>query len=226
MNIINYINALTLKKDEFDKVVTEVIKGPEYKRLHGEYVNFIDRIRNMIMDLIKDWLERLFNMEEKLGAPVFGISNGIVIIGLILLVFLVIILILSMKKIVGKNKKIRTIFGEKISSTTTAEGLRYKAGEYKNQGNYRDSIRVSFISLLLKMNEKNLLFLDKTKTNEEITRILKNRNFKYIGLFQSLTFIFNEAWFGHKSIKEDEFSMWEGKMDELWNGVLNIEDKG
>lgn len=226
MNIVYYINTSTLKKDEFDKVVAEVLKRPEYKRLHGDYVNFIDRIRNIIMDWIKAWLERLFSMEDKLGAPAFGISNGIVIIGLILLVFLVIILFFSMKKIVGKNQKVRTIFGEEISATTTAEGLRNKASEYKSQGDYREAIRIGFISLLLKMNEKNLLYLDETKTNEEMTKILKNNDFKYIRLFQSITYLFNEAWFGHKSIQEDEFSLWEGKMDELWNGVLSIENKG
>ncbi len=226
MNFNYYVNAATLKKEEFDRVVSKILNKAEYRYLQKDYVDIVERIRNTIREWLEALLEKLFNMENKLNTSSFGISNGIVIIGLILLVIFVIILFLSMKKAVGKNKKIKTIFGEEISSTTTAEGLRNKSREFKNHGDYREAIRIGFISILLKMNENNILYLDETKTNEEMAKILKNSNFKYTGLFQGLTYLFNEAWFGHKEIHEYEFSLWEGKMDELWNGVLSIENKG
>lgn len=225
MNFIYYINAM-IRKDEFDRIVNQVLKKPEYRRLRGDYIDIVDRIRSIITKWVEAWLEKLFDAGDKLGTSAFGISNVIVIIGSILLVIFVIILFLSIRKILGKNKKVKTIYGEEINSTTTAEGLRIKAGEYKKHGDYREAIRIGFISLLLKMSEKSLLYLDETRTNSEITEILKNIGFKYTGLFQSLTYLFNEVWFGHKKIYEDEYILWEKKMDELWNGVLCIENKG
>lgn len=226
MNFIYNLNAVALEKEEFDRVVSQVLKKPEYRHLNHNYLDIAEKIRNMIKEWIEAWLEKLFNAGEKLNTSAFGISNGIVIIGAILLVIFVIMLFLSMRKIVGKNKKVKTIYGEEINSTTTAEGLRDKAREYENHGNYREAIRISFISLLLKMSEKNLLYLDETKTNSEMTEALRNNGFAYIGLFQSLTYLFNEVWFGHKRIYEDDYSLWERNMDELWNGVLCIENKG
>lgn len=226
MNFISNLNAMALNKEEFDKAVSQVLNKAEYRRLNRDYIDITDRIRNMIKEWIEVWLEKFFNVGDKLGTSAFGISNGIVIVGAIVLVILVIALFLSMRKIVGKNKKVKTIYGEEINSTTTAEGLRDKAREYKNHGNYREAIRISFISLLLKMSEKNLLYLDETKTNGEMVSMLENNGFAYSGLFKNLTYLFNEVWFGHKKIYEDEYSIWEMKMEELWNGVLCIEKKG
>lgn len=226
MNFIYYLNTIGLKKEEFDKAVSQVLNKSEYRSLRYDYVDIAGRIRNTLMEWIKRWLEGLFNAGDKLDTSTLGISNGIVIVGSIFLVFLVIILFFSMKKIVGKNKKVKIIYGEEIGNTTTAEGLRNKAAEYKEHGNYREAIRVSFISLLLKMSEKNLLFLDETKTNSEMIQILTNNDFEYIELFENLTYLFNKAWFGHKKIHEDEYGLWEKNMDELWNGVLVNENKG
>lgn len=225
MNFIYYLNGTTLIKEDFDRVVGEILNKAEYRRLQNDYADIIERIRNTIMEWIEVILEKFFSMEGKLGTSAFGISNGIVIICLMLLVILVIVLFLSMKRVVGQNRTVRTIYGEKISSSTTAEGLRNKAIEYRKHGYYREAIRVGFISLLLKMDEKNLLYLDPAKTNEEMVAILRNSNFKYVDIFQSLTYLFNEAWFGRKKIHEEEFSLWEKKLDELWNGVLGIESK-
>lgn len=225
MKFIYYINANLLEKEEFDRVVGQVLKKAEYRRLQKDYIDIIEKVRNTIMEWLEVILEKLFSMEAKLGTSAFGISNGIVIICLILLVILVIVFFLSMKKVIGKSKTVKTIYGEKISSSTKSEDLRNKAIEYREHGDYREAIRVGFISLLLKMNEKNLLYLDPTKTNEEMANILRNKNFIYVDIFQSLIYLFNEAWFGHKKIHEEEFYLWEEKLDELWNGVLNIEAK-
>ncbi len=225
MNFIYSLNAVILKKEEFDKIVNQILQKPEYRRLSTDYMDITERIRNMILGWIEAWIEKLFNAGDKLNTPAIGISNTIVTVGAVLLVIFIILLFLSMRKIVGKNKKIKTIYGEEINSATTAEGLRDKAKGCKNNGNYREAIRIGFISLLLKMNEKNLLYLDETKTNSEMLEILKKNGFEYIKLFQSLTYLFNEVWFGHKTIHEDEYSLWEMKMDELWNGVLSVENK-
>lgn len=225
MNFIYNLNAVVLKKEEFNEAVRQVLKRPEYRYLNRNYIDMAERIRNIITERIKAWLEKFFNAGDKLNSSAFGISNGIVIIGAILLIMLVIIFFLSMKKIVGKNKKVKKIYGEEINTATTAEGLRDKARGYRNHENYREAIRIGFISLLLKMSEKDLLYLDETKTNSEMTEILKNNGFEYTGLFQNITHLFNEVWFGHKRVHEDEYNLWERKMDELWSGVLCIENK-
>ncbi|TAH63281.1 MAG: hypothetical protein EWM50_03215 [Gottschalkiaceae bacterium] len=62
-------------------------------------------------------------------------------------------------------------------------------------------------------------------TNSEMIQVLKAKGFKQIGLFQKLTYLFNEVWFGHKNIHEKEYDLWERNMEELWNGVLCIENK-
>lgn len=225
MNFIYSLSATIIQRGEFDKAVKQVLKKPVYRHLDKNYVDITERIRNIITDWLNKWMEKIFNASQNMESYSFGLSNGIVIIGTIILIILIIMLIMSMRKIIYKNKNVKKIYGEKINNTTTAEGLREKSREFKEGGDYREAVRLEFISLLVKMNEKNLLYIDEAMTNSEMIQVLKAKGFKQIGLFQKLTHLFNEVWFGHKNIHEKEYDLWERNMEELWNGVLCIENK-
>lgn len=224
MNFIYSLSAIIVQRKDFDNAIKQVLKKPVYRYLNKSYIDITERIRNIIIDWVNKWIEKAFDASQNLGAFSFGLSNGIVIIGTIILVILVVMLFLSMRKILNKNKKIKEIYGEKISNTT-AEDLKEKSRKLKADGNYREAIRVGFISLLVKMNEKNILYLDEAKTNNEMIQTLKTEGFKYVELFQKITYLFNEVWFGHKIIRENEYNLWERNIEELWNEVLCIEIK-
>ena len=75
------------------------------------------------------------------------------------------------------------------------------------------------------MNEANLLYLDEAKTNSELTTALRKNEFANIDLFEKVTKLFNEVWYGHRVINDEIYESWDNMIQVLENGVYGSENK-
>lgn len=210
-------------REEFDAVVEKILGKFEYRHLRNGYKDLIDRIRTSIEDWLRKWLEGKTIKFNEAGDTPFYLSNGVLIFAIVLIVLIILLLFLLLHRMLGKNAKVKRIYGEIIDEKTTTEQLLDKSNKCKEKGDYREAIRYGFIAVLVKLNEKNLLYLDEAMTNSEMINLLRKNDFEYSEAFEGLVSIFNQVWYGHKAVNEDKYSSWEGLIDILLKGVMSIE---
>jgi hypothetical protein len=73
------------------------------------------------------------------------------------------------------------------------------------------------------MHNRNLLYLDETKTNEEIYSNLKKLNFKGLKVMKLTMDLFNSSWYGHKAFNRESYTGWTEELSLLWNEVVEYE---
>jgi len=211
-------------KEKFDTIVEEILGRLEYRHLKNDYLDLIERFKQTIEKWISKWLEgKTFNYND-IGDASKYLSNVVIIITIVLIVLLILFGILFLNKILGKNAKVKRIYGELIDEKTTTELLLNKSLKCKENGDYREAIRYGFIAVLVKFNESNILHLDEAMTNGEMINILRKSNFTHLETFEEIVSVFNQVWYGHKDIDEEKYSSWENMTHKLLKGVMSIEE--
>lgn len=211
-------NTLLPSKETFYKVVDKIIDSSKYMHLKEK-----ENILQKILEKLGKFLDRIFETGQ--GPPritTYTTQNlffVFVIIGIIALLYY----LLGTKKITVGKKKV--IYGETIDENTTYESLYQRALESEKKENYKDAIRLQFISAILYMNEKSLCFLDDTKTNNEIFKILKHKEFKGAYMFKSIGDYFQYIWYGKKEVHLEKFSWYKEKINNLFVEVKNYNEK-
>ncbi|WPC44566.1 hypothetical protein [Clostridium sp. JS66] len=222
MMVFSVINP---SRDEFDRAVYDVLQRSEYNHPKDNITNFIDKIKEIIEKKVSEMLQGIFLSKGSVHSISNNISTLFIIVGLLLIFTIIVIIIVKASKVFNKDAKIREILGEKIDERTTPDSLRQKADNFEKEGEFREAIRYDFIALLLLMHEKNLIYLDETKTNEEINNYLRKNEFSMISVFEYLMNIFNSSWYGHKICEENLYDSWTKYVNKLWSGVVTYENK-
>jgi len=153
------------------------------------------------------------------------LSTVFIIIGLLAIVTIIILIVIKFSKTFEKRTRIKEILGEKIEEGTTPNSLRLKAETFAKEEDYRQAIRFDFIALLLLMHDRNILYLDETKTNEEIYNYLKKNDFSQLVLFKALINDFNANWYGHKVWNNGLYKIYKDNVSLIWNEVIYNENK-
>ncbi len=219
------LSIINPSKSEFDKTIYNILKNPEYSHLNSKLENFIEMIKKSLADKISKMFQNVFSNAESVHSISSKLATVFIIIGLLAILAIIVIVIIKIVKTSKKDTRFKEILGERIDDKTTPSSLRRKAGNFEKQGDFREAIRYDFIALLLLMHEKNLIYLDETKTNEEINNYLKKNRFSMISTFQYLINIFNSSWYGHKLCERDAYKRWSDSVNELWSGVIIYENE-
>jgi hypothetical protein len=135
------------------------------------------------------------------------------------------LIIIKVNKTFDKKARVKEILGERIDGKVTPSSLRNKGLGFTKSGDFRQAIRYDFIAVLLLMHEKNLLYLDETKTGEEIYYYLTRNKFELVVIFKKLVNIFNSSWYGHKPSNQKLYDEWNSIIELIWNGVISYEEK-
>ncbi len=219
------LSIINPSKSEFDKAIYNILQHPEYSHLKSNLENFIEMIKKTLAERISKMFHNVFSNVESAHSISNKLAVVFMIIGLLVIFAIIVIAIIKVGKILKKDTRLKEILGERIDDKTTPNSLRRKAGSFEKEGDFREAIRYDFIALLLLMHEKNILYLDETKTNEEINNYLKKNNFSMISTFQCLISIFNSSWYGHKLCERNAYENWSNSVNELWSGVIIYENK-
>lgn len=218
--------SITLpSKTIFDEEVKSILKRPGYKHLSGGLPDFINGIKEKIKEWFLGFIEKTFSNLSNAPAISEGLSTAFMIIGLLFIVSIIIFIIVRVSKTFDKKARVKEILGETIHEGVTPNSLRVRGADFLKNGNFREAIRYDFIAVLLLMHEKNILYLDETKTGEEIYNFLKKNKFEMAPSFKRLVKIFNSSWYGHKQTEQDTYNEWDSVISLIWNGVISYEEK-
>lgn len=212
-------------KPIFDEAVKDILNKPGYKHLTGGFLDFIKRIKDSIKEWFLGIIEKTFSNLSNAPEISERLSTIFMIIGLLIIVAIIVFIILRINKTFDKKARVREILGEKINDKVTPNSLRNRGADFIKKGDYRQAIRYDFIAVLLLMHEKNIVYLDETKTGEEIYNYLRKNKFGMIAVFKKLVNIFNASWYGHKPSDQGLYDEWNNTISLIWNGVISNEEK-
>lgn len=222
---MEFLCIIDTSKTEFNNTIDKIASRPEYKNLANSIMDFVDMIKEKITRFILNILMKTFSNAASALSISKGASTVILIIGLLALLALITFIAVKIGKAFERRRRITEILGEKIDDNTTPFTLKEKAALSLAAGEIREAIRYDFIALLLLMHENNLIYLDETKTNEEIYYFLKRNGFNLLSNFRYCIDTFNLVWYGHKIEGGSVYEKWDGSLSQLWNGVISDETK-
>lgn len=200
-------NILLSHKENFNKTVDEIINSSKYAHLKENLSpEFYERLEDSFNKILP---------QKRLYSDIGTVSGQ----GLFFVVFTLLLIILMIYLINTRKKEFvaeeRLIYGEILDQKTNYEGLYEKALEREAHGDFKDAVRLHFISILVHMNEKSLWLLDDAKTNQEILAHLKKKGFRKANVFKGMADYFHYVWYGDKQIDSLAFSDYKEKAQEI-----------
>jgi len=219
------LSLINPSKPEFENAVNKILKQPEYKGLKLGLLDYINMAKEYIYKTVLNLLKHIISNMDTASSLAGTLSTVFIIIGLLAIITIIILIVIRFSKTFEKKSRIKEILGEKIDDRTTPKSLRLKAEAFAKADDYRQAIRFDFIALLLLMHERNLIYLDETKTNEEIYNYLKKGDFSNLMIFKALINDFNDNWYGHKVWNLDLYKIWKDNIGLIWNEVIYHENK-
>ena len=216
---------ISLSKPDFEDSIHKILRQPEYKGLKLGIQDYIQMLKDYVANGLMNILKKIFSNMGNMTAISGTLSTVFIIIGLLVIATIIILIVIKFSKTFEKKTRIKEILGEKIDDRTTPSSLRLKAETFASVEDYRQAIRFNFIALLLLMHEKTILYLDETKTNEEIYNHLKNNSFSKLIIFKCLINDFNANWYGHKVWNNGLYKVYKDNIGLIWNEVIYHENK-
>lgn len=204
--------------DKFESTIQNILDSNTYRYLKYDVENIAEYIMKWIEDVLKKAFEGKDIVKDisTVSKPIANIVLVLMIIGVIVLIMYILYKVLDFKK-VDNNQK--TILGEIIKSDTKSDYFLGRAGKMEDDKRYRDSIRLGFIGLLLKLHENKIIFLEEVKTNKEFVNEVRYKNGSYVDDFQIIVDYFNEVYYGNKNVGEGYYANWKDKLNLLWSEV-------
>lgn len=225
---------------EARSIIDEILLRQEFQPRQNNNLDFLKKIIEFISDIISDVLDFINELLKKFFgwiniSPGGNINPGVLSAGItvlrviLLLSFIALVIFIYVKLIKNKgwNKKLKAVTEEEIEEFIKNEDLPYSLAEkYKSEGNYRQSLRYLYISLLIKLNKREIIQIYKSKTNRQYLREVKKSCPKISGDFGKFTDAFAHHWYGFREIESGQLEGWFSKYhDMLERGVKSDEEK-
>lgn len=203
----------------YDKL-GEVVLKPKYWSLTNPVAGLWYKLKKGSIQLLKSFFERIgefdFNVDQ-----LEGMGTIVAVIAALTLFAIVIGLIILVVGLFSKEERIKKILGETIGEGTTAQSILNQSLIYKSEGNYNESIRLSFIALLLHLNDTRVIKLREPWTNKEITLAVESSGFKEKTDFNTLALAFNHWHYSADIATEKDQLIWDGTFDRVWEDIQN-----
>ncbi|MEP7272782.1 MAG: DUF4129 domain-containing protein [Acidobacteriota bacterium] len=111
----------------------------------------------------------------------------------------------------------REVLGEAISEDATAQDLLAKAAALAKFGDYRSAIRLTFIALLLELESRGKLRLDRAKTNYDYVNEIRP-DAALFGPVASMTSAFEKVWYGQQRASSEAYAEFVAEFGRLDSG--------
>ncbi|PKN92013.1 MAG: hypothetical protein CVU44_17115 [Chloroflexi bacterium HGW-Chloroflexi-6] len=192
------------------EILKEILARPEYQsqnRMPDWLQKLIDRFWNWLFDLFGDEQEKTIVV----GGPAFDFIS--------FAAFFLIAGILAYT--------LNSLFSDFVSESSleaeaaheeplSARMALSRAETLSKQGDYRSAVRFLYISALLILDERGLLFYDRTKTNREYLRNVAD-NARIAGLLRDVITVFDRVWYGFQPMDEETYQRYAAQVRELEN---------
>ncbi|WP_222599389.1 DUF4129 domain-containing protein [Aquibacillus kalidii] len=212
-----------LNNEEAKQQLESILNKQEYQAYYKNHESFIgmwwDRAKEWIGDLLSDWF-RSFE-------PTSGVSEGILMIIVIVAICLILLLVVYLWKNVSRARKFRASPIQTLHEMDwTYERHITEAEKYEEKGNYTLASRHMFLALLLFLHEKEWLEAKIWKTNWDYYEELSKRDRSQAEQFFELTLLFDEATYGERNIERDEHQRYRSSILNLFIHNPRINQQG
>lgn len=192
----------------------EILESPEFRS--GENLGVLDYIAGMLRNIV-EWLN---DQVERLREPLRNIPvNGQAIIpgNMTLLqlasVVLILVLLSAVAFFIFRNmRRSRRLLekedAELLASLRDPSDILERALSLCKSGEYRSAVRFLYISLLLSLNQLNLIHIDRAKTNRQYLKELRNASFGGYEAVELLTSVYDDCWYGGRNPDRESFDRW------------------
>ena len=204
----------------FYDAMYEVLAAPKYDILTGRAIDHQQVIIEALGRAILNLLERV-NFGQ-LDAPVYNLGflvNAFIIAAVLLLlgtaVVITYILITRRARMKRREADTADIFEDIANRRYTLSELLLMAQEYVNKNHYRDAVRYYYIAVLVALDDKRTISVDKSKTNAQLVQDMIKAAPDLTDPFISVVDIFQQVWFGGKAVDEYRYGLFVEKAEEI-----------
>lgn len=226
-------NASCISKERENEVndrIKNILSSGEFSQSDKKPGKTIGQV---ISDALKDfwnWLTGKIGRDVGRIGPTKRSSSAGDTIGAILLVVLKVFCIFFIIALLGaiiffvfkgfrRSKKIRRFQDSQLLySIKDPESLKNKALEYADKGQFRLAVRYLYISMLLYLNESNIIKIDKSKTNKQYLNEIRINDADKFDLAHAFTDEFNRSWYGNRELDKERFEYWHRNYNLLARG--------
>lgn len=207
--------SLQGREDEVRERLDRILSSRDFVQSDktGGLLDSIAEYIKHLVEWIKEKIDALQLTPNKFSIPGRSVSPEeaflLKIIGIfILILFVSVILFFLIRNLRWSKKLMEKEDAELLSTLKDADEVEQRALQYSMKGDYRQGLRFLYISLLLKLNESNVIRIDKSKTNKQYLIEVINSGFGMHRDFREFTQAFNEFWYGSKPIDSTVFDGW------------------
>lgn len=150
----------------------------------------------------KRFLEWLFG-NMGLGSAPKGLSDFIAVAVIVL--FLVLLAYVLARLSLKRTAKLATIETSSLYDGPTSPKLALdEAADFATAGNYRSALRLVYLAVLLRLDERDLIRFDRTGTNWEYIAALKE-HVSIQDMLRPVTTTFDKKWYGKEVATKDDY---------------------
>jgi cbb3-type cytochrome oxidase subunit 3 len=161
------------------------------------------------MNLLGQWKPPVGDIPIKPRANTSDLGFIFYIIVFILFILIIASIVYLVIRHRRNNRKLKEEEdSELLSQLKDPEEVKLKAMEFYRNGDFRQGIRFLYLSLILKLNEQNLILINKAKTNKEYMNELSMKEYTHFEKVVEFTGVFNRCWYGNRNLDKEMFDKW------------------
>lgn len=204
-----------LNEQEIRNILDRILKRREFHK-SGEKNPILELISN-IWEAIQDWIRQLFkynkpNREIQIS-PNFLINSSVQAVLKILLILIASLLLFLLIRYVIKRvylpRKIKELQVPNAHDYLTRPGeAMEKYYQYMASGDYSEALRFLFIAVLLELDRRKIIKIEKWKTNRMYIREIGLKDKELIMPMKKFSTLFNACCYGNRTVDEVSVKEW------------------
>ena len=206
----------------FNRTMLEVLGDARYDKLTGRSVDFRQIVNDAARALLRFIIEKLdigFNELSGYNTDIF--TYIFIAVGALLLAAASGALLRGYlrRRRMGAPRDMTVIpddvYGEIMRNRYGLEELLALSREHAGASRMREAVRYRFIAVLVGLNERQAIRIEKYKTNAQLLQELAAAAPALTGAFTETVDMFHYAWFGYKPVRPERYAAFIEKTDSL-----------
>lgn len=209
----------------FDDAMREVLSQSRYDRLTGRALDLKQIVSDALMRILEFILKRLrFNLPDMGGFRTDIYVYVFIAVGVLLLVVITgITLRLLARRRKAAVHDLSDLFEELAQKQYTVDELLRLSQAREKVENLREAVRFRYIAVLVGLNERQVIFIEKSKTNAVLLAELNAAEPALAPVFSDVVDTFHHAWFGYKPVAAERYTEFLKNTDDLLRAPARTE---
>ena len=204
----------------FYMAMQEVLERPQYDILTGRAVDYQQVIMEAISRAVLNLLERVrlripdspvYNLEAL--TFFFVVAVALLLLGTSMGVTYVILK--YRRKRVSHTASVAAIFDDIANKKFSLSDLLGMSQKYAEKDQLRDAVRYYYMAVLVALDDRRTIRVDKSKTNAQLARELSAAAPYLSEAYLSVVGVFEESWFGKKKVDEGRYRHFAAYAEEI-----------